>query len=102
MVCSSGTPEISTINGTWTSPGQLVCALPFAGDAEHVDVVPHEVWNSDFGRLAGKCRQTDATAAVDHARSFVDRVGRARTFDNVVYALATVELANRGDGVLVL
>ncbi len=82
--------------------GTVRGALTFAADAEHVDVVSHEVGDIDFGWLARKGCQTDATAAVDHARCFVDSVRRTRTFDDVIDALAAIEPADDGDGILVL
>src|SRR3977135_3096849 len=70
------------------SLGAMGSTLAFAADAKHVYVVPHEVGDVDFGRLARKCRQTDAATAVQHARSFAYRVRSARTFDVVTHALA--------------
>src|ERR1700722_11607696 len=81
--------------------GAMRRALAFAADAIDVEVFTHDIcdlWVGGFGR---ECRQTDAAAAVDHARGFVDRLRRAGALNDVVDALATVQLAHGSDRVFV-
>src|SRR5882762_7001032 len=48
--------------------------LAFAANAEHVNVVAHEVRDIDKRRLMRKRREANAPAAVEHARGLVNRV----------------------------
>src|SRR5713226_3774184 len=77
--------------------GAMRGALAFAANAEHVDVVADEMGDIDFSRLAWEGGKTDPTTAIDHARRFVDRIRRARAFDDVVDALAAVQPPYRRD-----
>ena len=43
--------------------------------------------------------EADPAAAIDHAHGVVDGAGRGRTFDNIVDALAAVQLLHRSDHV---
>ena len=61
-------------------------ALAFAADAEHVDVVTYQRGNVDGNRLAGKCCQANAPAALEHACRVVHRRRRARALKHIVRA----------------
>src|ERR1700674_1127314 len=82
--------------------GAMRRALAFAADAVDVDVVSYQIGDIDFGRLAREGGQTNAATTIDHARGLVDRFRCPRTFDDIIDALAAIELADGGDRVLVL
>src|SRR5438270_6939234 len=69
--------------------GAMGRALALAPNPEYVDVVAHEVGEVDRYGLRGECREADPSATVDHARRLVQRVGRARAFEHVLYAPTT-------------
>jgi len=44
-----------------------------------------EIGEIDRHGIGWKCRKADPSAAVDHARRLVERIGRARAFQHVLY-----------------
>src|SRR5215470_1147952 len=80
--------------------GAMGRALAFAANAIDVDVVAHDLRDVDRRLLVREGGEADFAAAVDHADSFVDGIGRAGTLEHVVDAFAAVEAAHRLDRIL--
>src|SRR6185312_14064289 len=70
-----------------------------AADAIDIDVVAHDVRDVDRHFLVREGRKADAAAAIDHADRIVHGAGRGRAFDDVVDALAAIELLHLGHDV---
>src|SRR5215469_11641777 len=66
--------------------GPVGRTLAFATDAEHVNIVAHEIGEVHRYGVRRKRRKTNSPAAVDHARGFVERVRGARAFEDVLNA----------------
>src|SRR4029077_9816758 len=76
--------------------GTVGRAFALTTNAVHVDVVAHDMRDVDRHFFVRKGSKTDAAAAVDHTQRIIDRGGRCRAFDDIVDALAAVQLLHFG------
>ena len=72
-------------------------AAAFAADAEHRNVIAHQLGDIDRHRLVGEADQANPSAAHHHVHAVVQAVGLSGAFDDIVNALAAGDALHRLD-----